>query len=91
MKRSRPCAVCHRQIPHVRATLLPETRLCIDHAREIEKHGGEFIRYVQQTKLSKTNSLKKNYGDVTVYRRRNYLALQVLIEEYESLKATCRA
>ena len=79
----RRCAVCHVEIHEPRATVVPKSRLCIDHAHEIDKYGGEFIRVVRRASLGKAGSLKKNYGDVTMQLIRNYLALNLLKEDYE--------
>jgi len=53
------------------------------HAEEIRQYGGEFLRSAQFTSLGKTESLKKNYGDVTVSLRRNEEGLRRVIEDYE--------
>jgi hypothetical protein len=83
---SRPCAVCGRPIDAERAAALPETRLCIDHARAITKYGGEFLLIRRQVSLGKAGSLKKNYGDVSFVKHRNIVALAKLREEYERLR-----
>jgi hypothetical protein len=82
-EKTRPCAVCGRPIPPGRLEALPQTRLCKEHALAIEKYGGEFRASVSRTRLGKEGSLKKNYGDVSVSRRRNAEALRRLREEHE--------
>lgn len=66
-----------------RVEALPDTRLCSEHARMIAKYGGEFIVTGTQTSLGKGGSLKKNYGDVSIDKKRNTLAL-------EKLRAECK-
>ena len=84
-EKTRPCEICGQPIDPERTEVLPETRLCSEHARMIGKYGGEFIVTGTQTSLGKSGSLKKNYGDVAVDRKRNVVALQKLREEYEQL------
>jgi hypothetical protein len=76
----RLCEVCGQPIGEVRAKYLPDTVLCITHARQINEMGGEFLLAARNTSLGKAGSLKKNYGDVTAHRRRNYEALRKLKE-----------
>jgi hypothetical protein len=75
---TRPCEICGQPIDPVRLETVPETRLCGPHARQIEKFGGEFIITGKQTTLSKSGSMKKNYGDVSIDRSRNTLAMEKL-------------
>ena len=49
----------------------------------IGKYGGEFILTGTRASLGKSGSLKKNYGDVSVEKRRNTEGLRKLREEYE--------
>jgi hypothetical protein len=50
---------------------LPDTRRCTNCARSQEAKGNpEFDLLVSQSQLGKVGSLKKNYGDVTVQKRR---------------------
>lgn len=81
--KTRPCEICGQMIDPERIEVIPETRLCVEHAKLIGKFGGEFIVTGTQASLGKSGSLKKNYGDVSVERRRNTVALQKLREEYE--------
>jgi hypothetical protein len=46
--------------------------------------GGEFKAFAAQEVTSKQGSLKKNYGGVETYRRRNKIAIQKLREAYEA-------
>lgn len=80
---TRPCEICGRPIDPERIDVLPETRLCSDHAQEIRKYGGEFLVTGTQASLGKGGSLKKNYGDVSVEMKRNAQALRRLREAYE--------
>jgi hypothetical protein len=65
--KTRPCVRCGADIPAERIEALPETRLCI---RCSEAVGGDFEMIVTRTSLGKAGSLKKNYGDYSVTRRR---------------------
>jgi hypothetical protein len=75
---ARYCEICGEMIGEKRAKFLPDTRLCITHARQIAEMGGEFIIVARNTSLAKEGSLKKNYGDVTAQQRRNHDALRKL-------------
>jgi hypothetical protein len=83
--RTRPCAICHQEIPAERLEAVPETRLCLEHARRIAKYGGEFTMTMRQESLGKPGSLKKNYGGVNVRKTRNLAGLERLRAEYEGL------
>lgn len=83
MEQTRPCEICGQPIDPERVEILPETRLCGDHAREIAEYGGEFLLATQRTSLGKAGSLKKNYGDVSVTRHRNFEAMEKLRAAYE--------
>lgn len=80
--KTRPCAVCRQMIDPERAASVPETRLCIEHAEKIKKHGGEFLSTGTVERTSKAGSLKHNYGSVSVSRTRNDAGLAKLIDEY---------
>jgi hypothetical protein len=68
--KTRPCRRCGTEIPVERIEALPETEICVGCSREI---GGEFeIRAVPEN-LSKTGSLKKNYGGWTIEKRRRQI------------------
>jgi hypothetical protein len=71
-----------RQITPERIEAVPDTRLCAEHARQVQKYGGEFIVTATQERTSKAGSLKHNYGSVTTSKRRNQEAIEKLREEY---------
>jgi hypothetical protein len=79
----RLCEICKQPIDPERAEVAPDTRLCGEHAREIEKYGGEFTLTASQERTSKAGSLKHNYGGVNASKQRNYDALERLRDEYE--------
>jgi hypothetical protein len=81
--KERPCEICGQPIDPERAEAVPDTRLCVEHARMIGKYGGEFIVTGTQASLGKGGSLKKNYGDVSIHKQRNTEALRKLRDEYE--------
>ena len=81
--RTRPCEICGQPIDPERIEVLPDTRLCVDHAKQIGRFGGEFIVTGTQASLGKGGSLKKNYGDISIQKKRNTEALRKLREEYE--------
>ena len=83
----RGCEICKQPINSERAESLPMTRLCIEHAHEIEKLGGEFKLLIVEDRISKQGSLKKNYGGVTIYQYRNKPAIRQLRETYKSRRA----
>lgn len=78
----RPCEICGVMIDPERAEVLPETRLCTEHAKQIQKYGGEFTITSFQETTSKVGSLKKNYGGVNVSRRRNTDAVEKLKQDF---------
>lgn len=82
-QKSRPCEICGEPISAERIEFVPETRLCIEHAKMIAKYGGEFIVTGTLASIGKEGSLKRNYGDVTVERKRNTVALRKLREACE--------
>jgi hypothetical protein len=81
--KTRPCEICGQPIDPERIEVVPETRLCVEHAEMAGKYGGEFIVTGTQASLGKGGSLKKNYGDVSVDKKRNTEAIQRLRQEYE--------
>ena len=81
-EQTRPCEICGQPIDAERLEAVPETRLCIEHARKIEKHGNEFKRKVGFERTSKDGSLKKNYGGVHTSKSRNHQAMRKLREEH---------
>jgi hypothetical protein len=80
---TRPCEICKRPIDPERIEFMPETRLCTEHAREIEKLGGEFLITARHERTSKPGSMKRNYGGVDIQKRRNTKALLKLRADYE--------
>jgi hypothetical protein len=81
-EKTRPCEICGQLIDPERVEILPETRLCGEHARQIEKFGGEFIVTSHLERTSKAGSLKRNYGGVTTTKTRNHEALRKLRDAY---------
>ncbi|MBN9521990.1 TraR/DksA C4-type zinc finger protein [bacterium] len=81
--RTRPCEVCGEPIDPERIDVLPETRLCTEHAKQVARYGGEFLLTATQSSLGKDGSLKKNYGDVSVSRKRNTEGVRRLIDDYD--------
>lgn len=65
--KKRYCARCRAEIPAERIETLPDTRLCVECVRAV---GGEFETRTSRENLGKANSLKKNYGGVTMTKRR---------------------
>jgi len=82
-EKTRPCEICGEPIDPERIDVIPETRLCGEHARMIVQYGGEFVVTGTQASLGKGGSLKKNYGDVSISKKRNAEALRKLREAYE--------
>jgi RNA polymerase-binding transcription factor DksA len=70
-QKQRFCEICKVEIAPERVEALPDTRRCTSCARAQEAKGNpEFDLLVSQSQLGKVGSLKKNYGDVTVQKRR---------------------
>ena len=63
----RRCERCNAEIPAARVKALPGTWLCIECSREV---GGDFVYTATQENLGKAGSLKKNYGGVTIQKKR---------------------
>lgn len=76
------CALCKKEIHPDRLEAIPETELCIDHAREAEGLGGEFVLTSSMEKISKSGSLKQNYGGVTATRWKNVTAMTLLFKKH---------
>jgi hypothetical protein len=85
--KTRPCEICGQPIDPERLEAVLETRLCVEHANIVAKFGGEFLVTGTQTSLGKRGSLKKNYGDVSVEKKRNTEALRKLQQEYDQLRS----
>ncbi len=69
-EQTRPCARCGAVIPPGRLEALPETRLCLQCSEEI---GGDFEVRIVQENLGKAGSLKKNYGGISISKRRRQI------------------
>ena len=80
----RICEVCKKTIETERAELIPDTRLCIHHARLATKYGGEFSLTAKQERTSKKTSLKVNYGGISTSRKRNRRAIEKLKDDFEA-------
>ena len=80
MTKTRFCEICKQEIVPERIEVLPDTHLCTQHAREIEKFGGEFKLHSHQERTSKAGSLKKNFGGVSTRKVRNHEAMRKLRE-----------
>lgn len=76
------CAVCKRPIEAERAEGFKETRLCVEHARQIRPLGGEFILLARQEMTNKKESFKKNPGGVQTKLLRNQAAIDRLRQEF---------
>jgi hypothetical protein len=85
---ARPCEVCGEPIHPERIEVLPETRLCIEHGKQIARYGSEFLLIGTQSSLGEDGSMKKNYGDVSVRQKRNAEGVRRLIEEYDRGRPT---
>lgn len=83
--KTRPCEICMKPIDPERCAANPKTRLCIEHAEQIKKYGGEFRILAEQERTSKQGSLKRNYGGVNTTQVRNTEAIAKLREEYENV------
>ena len=81
--RMRYCEICKAVIDPERIEAIPDTRLCVEHGRQIQKHGGEFVVSASQERTSKVGSLKHNYGGIATSRARNQDAVERLRDEYE--------
>jgi hypothetical protein len=69
MKREkRFCARCKAEIPEERVEAMPETRVCVKCAEALG--GSEFEVRVVPISTGKKESLKKNYTDYEVQKRR---------------------
>jgi len=54
-------------IPEERIEVLPETRLCVQCSKAV---GSDFETAVVTENLAKTGSLKKNYGGISLKKKR---------------------
>lgn len=84
----RICEICKQEIETERSEYLPQTRLCVKHAQEIDRFGGEFSVVGTQEDTAKKTSLKRNYGGgISTISTRNQVAMDKLRAEYESSTA----
>ncbi|MDR3633207.1 MAG: TraR/DksA C4-type zinc finger protein [Isosphaeraceae bacterium] len=86
--KTRPCEICDELIDPERVEAVPETRLCTTHARQIQKHGGEFLLTASPERTSKPGSMKRNYGGVDIQKQRNTQAINKLRAEYDEEQNT---
>jgi hypothetical protein len=84
--KTRPCEICKELIDPERIAVVPETRLCTEHARQVVKYGGEFTVTATQERISKPGSLKRNYGGMDIKKARNSLAIAKLRDEFEQAR-----
>jgi RNA polymerase-binding transcription factor DksA len=63
----RPCKRCKAEISVERLEAVPGTVLCVQCSREI---GGEWEYSYQNENTAKAGSLKKNYGGISIQKRR---------------------
>lgn len=82
----RRCEICKAPIEAERAEAIRDTRLCVEHARQIARYGGEFILTAVQERTSKPGSLKRNYGGIDTAKVRNHEAIHKLRADYEQGK-----
>ncbi len=80
--KTRPCEICRKLIEAERVEAIPETRLCVEHARMIGKYGGEFLVTAIQESLGKAGSLKRNYGGIVTQKTRNQTGIEKLRRDY---------
>jgi hypothetical protein len=88
--KTRPCEICKELIDPERIEAVPATRLCTEHARQIQTLGGEFVVTAQHERTSKAGSLKRNYGGVDIQKQRNTEAINRLRAEYERSRSEGR-
>jgi len=63
----RPCKRCKAEIPVERLEAVPGTILCVKCSREV---GGEWEYSFKDENTAKAGSLKKNYGGISIQKRR---------------------
>ena len=78
MAKTRPCQRCGEMIDAERIETLSETRLCKPCSQQV---GGDFQTSIQQESLGKTESMKKNYGSISVTKKRKKIAKQELPDD----------
>ncbi len=63
----RPCKRCREEIPAERLEAIPGTMLCVKCSEAV---GGEWEYKFSAENIGKAGSLKKNYGGISLYKRR---------------------
>ena len=79
----RLCVICKSEIDEERANGMPDTRLCMEHGKQIQDFGGEFRMTATADRTSKQGSLKLNYGGVSTEKVRNDDGIELLRDRYE--------
>lgn len=67
MGKLRLCHRCRSKIPEERLEALPDTWLCIACSQQV---GGDYEVSFSEENIGKAGSLKKNYGGLSIRRRR---------------------
>lgn len=80
---SRTCIICGKEIPDIRLEFVPDTKLCVAHAKEAEAYGGEFLHVLEESRTSKQGSLKQSYGSASQVKLPNPDAITKLRENYK--------
>ena len=65
--KSRPCKRCQAEISEERLEAVPGTSLCVKCSQAV---GGEWDYTFSEENLAKTGSLKKNYGGLSIQKKR---------------------
>jgi hypothetical protein len=87
--KTRPCEIRKKMIEAERVEAIPETRLCVEHARLIVKYGGEFLVTATEENLAKPGGIKRNYGGIVMPKTRNRTGIDKLRHDYlEALRST---
>jgi hypothetical protein len=68
---TRRCEQCNAEIPAARVEAIPGTWLCIECSQEV---GGDFVYIATQQSLAKEGSMKRNYGGVSITKKRRNIA-----------------
>ena len=79
----RKCEICRAWIEPERLDAAKRTNLCVKHAQEIGKYGGEFITVSQEDRSQKPGSLKINIAGVTTQMVPNPIAIEKLRKDFE--------
>jgi len=67
---NRACERCDAPIPPARVKAMPGTWLCIECSEEV---GGDFVLIAKQANLAKEGSMKKNYGGISIEKKRRVI------------------